>query len=214
MHAPPGVSMASNKAKSGLVPIRLLLWLLVALALAAVVWVQVISPRLGRLQDAGTTSLGQGDYRLEATDGSTFTAASLKGQPSAVFFGFTHCPDVCPTTLGDMAQWQEELGTEGKSLRIFFLTVDPERDSVASLRDYVSWVPGVTGVSGSVEEMAKATRAFRVYARKVPVEGGGYTMDHSAMVLLFDAEGRYAGLIGYQEDPARVRASLEKLLGS
>ncbi|MTH34647.1 SCO family protein [Paracoccus limosus] len=206
--------MPGTEPKSGLFPIRLLLWALVALALAAVVWTQIISPRLDRLQDAGTASLGRGDYRLQATDGSTFTQDSLKGQPSAVFFGFTHCPDVCPTTLGDMAQWQEDLGKDGKSLRIFFLTVDPERDSVDGLRDYVSWVPGVTGVSGSPEEMTKATRAFRVYARKVPTEGGGYTMDHSAMVLLFDAKGDYAGLIGYQEDPAKTRASLEKLLAN
>lgn len=201
-----------SKAGSGLIWIRLLLWALVALALAAVVWMQVISPRLAKLQDAGTTNLGRGDYHLQATDGSSFTEASLKGQPSAVFFGFTHCPDVCPTTLGDMASWQEQLGKDGKKLRIFFLTVDPERDSVDSLRDYVSWVPGVTGVSGTPEEMAKATRAFRIYARKVPTEGGDYTMDHSAMVLLFDAEGRYSGLIGYQEDPAKAMASLRKLV--
>lgn len=202
-----------SKRSSGLLSIRLLLWALVVLALATVVWTQVISPRLDRLQDAGTDNLGRGDYRLQATDGSTFTADSLKGQPSAVFFGFTHCPDVCPTTLGDMAQWQQDLGKDGKKLRIFFLTVDPERDNVDTLRDYVSWVPGVTGVSGSPEEMAKATRAFRIYARKVPTEDGGYTMDHSALVLLFDAEGRYSGLIGYQEDPAKAMASLQKLIG-
>lgn len=201
-----------TKRSSGLLSIRLLLWALVALALVAVVWMQVISPRLARLQEAGTDNLGRGDYQLQATDGSSFTVDSLKGQPSAVFFGFTHCPDVCPTTLGDMAQWQEELGKDGKKLRIFFLTVDPERDNVESLRDYVSWVPGVTGVSGSPEEMAKAIRAFRIYARKVPTEDGGYTMDHSALVLLFDAEGRYSGLIGYQEDPAKAMASLQKLV--
>lgn len=201
-----------TKRSSGLLSIRLLLWALVALALVAVVWTQVISPRLARLQEAGTGNLGRGDYQLQATDGSSFTVDSLKGQPSAVFFGFTHCPDVCPTTLGDMAQWQEELGKDGKKLRIFFLTVDPERDNVESLRDYVSWVPGVTGVSGSPEEMAKAIRAFRIYARKVPTEDGGYTMDHSALVLLFDAEGHYSGLIGYQEDPAKAMASLQKLV--
>lgn len=201
-----------TKRSSGLLSVRLLLWALVALALAVVVWVQVISPRLTSLQEAGTTNLGRGDYQLQATDGSAFTQASLKGQPTAVFFGFTHCPDVCPTTLGDMAGWQQDLGKDGKALRIYFLTVDPERDSVESLRDYVSWVPGVIGVSGSPEEMAKAIRAFRIYARKVPTEDGGYTMDHSALVLLFDAEGHYAGLIGYQEDPAKAMASLRKLI--
>lgn len=193
--------------------IRYLLWSLVALAAAAAVWFMVISPRLQTLGDAGTTNLGHGDYRLAATDGTEFTQASLKGQPTAVFFGFTNCPDVCPTTLGEVAGWQEELAKEGLDLKVFFVTVDPERDSVEVLKEYVSWAPGVVGVSGSPEELAKAIKAFRVYARKVPSEKG-YTMDHSAMTLLFDAKGNYSGLIGYQEDPARAKASLDKLIGS
>ncbi|MBD9525802.1 SCO family protein [Paracoccus sp. PAR01] len=190
--------------------IRWLLWALVGIAALAAAWFTVISPRLTTLSEAGTDNLGRGDYKLVATDGTEFTQDSLKGQPSAVFFGFTHCPDVCPTTLGEVAGWQEAVG--GK-LRVFFVTVDPERDTAEKLKEYVSWVDGVTGVTGSPEEIAKATRAFRVYARKVPAEDG-YTMDHSAMTLLFDAEGRYSGLIGYQEDPARTKASLQKLLGS
>lgn len=192
--------------------IRLLLWALVALAAAAALWFVVISPRLQTLSQSGLDSLGRGDYRLVASDGTPFTQDTLKGAASAVFFGFTHCPDVCPTTLGDIAGWQEELARQDKSLRVFFVTVDPERDTPQTLGEYVSWVPGVTGVSGPPEEIAKAVRAFRIYAKKVPTEGGDYTMDHSAMVLLFDAQGNYAGLIGYQEDPARVRDSLDRLL--
>jgi len=193
-------------------PIRILLWVLVAIAVMALAWFQLISPRLQMLSESGTDNLGRGDYRLVATDGSDFTQESLKGQPSAVFFGFTHCPDVCPTTLGEVAGWQEEVAKQGQALRVFFVTVDPERDTPEVLGDYVSWVPGVVGVSGSVEEMEKAVKAFRVYARKVPGEDGDYTMDHSAMTLLFDAEGNYSGLIGYQEAPERTRASLDKLL--
>ncbi|MDS9467390.1 SCO family protein [Paracoccus sp. MBLB3053] len=191
--------------------LRYVLWALAAVAIMAVGWFQVISPRLQSLSESGTDNLGRGDYQLVATDGSTFTQDSLKGQPTAVFFGFTHCPDVCPTTLGEVAGWQEDLSKEGKSLRVYFVTVDPERDTVEALREYVSWVPGVMGVSGEPEEIAKAVKAFRVYARKVPTEGG-YTMDHSAMTLLFDDKGRYSGLIGYQEDPERTKASLEKLV--
>ncbi|MFT4013442.1 MAG: SCO family protein [Paracoccus sp. (in: a-proteobacteria)] len=198
--------------KSGLRPIRLALWALVALALIGLAWVQVISPRLQALSDGGMANLGRGDYRLVTGDGQPFTQDSLKGQPTAVFFGFTHCPDVCPTTLGDISGWQEDLARAGKTLRVFLVTVDPERDSPEVMRDYVSWVPGVQGVSGSPEEIAKALKAFRVYARKAALEGGDYTMDHSAMVLLFDRDGRYSGLIGYQEDADRVRASLERLV--
>ncbi|CAM2999543.1 protein SCO1/2 [Paracoccus aminovorans] len=194
--------------------LRYALWALVVVALGAVAWLGLISPRLDNLADAGTASLGRGDYRLAATDGTEFSQASLKGKASAVFFGFTHCPDVCPTTLGDVAGWREDLGADADKLRVFFVTVDPERDSVEALRDYVSWVPGVIGVSGSPEEVAKAVKAFRIYARKVPQEGGGYSMDHSSAMLLFDDRGEYAGLIGYQEDPARAMASLRRLLDS
>lgn len=204
--------MPATEPKSGISTIRLLLWVLVAIAVGAVAWFQLISPRLQQMQDAGTVNLGRGDYQLVTTDGGTFTQDSLKGQPSAVFFGFTHCPDVCPTTLGDIAGWQQDLAKQDKRLQVYFITVDPERDTAETLKDYVSWVPGVTGVSGTTEQVAAATKAFRVYSRKVPTENGGYTMDHSAMVLLFDADGNYSGLIGYQEDPDRVRASLEKLM--
>ena len=186
------------------------LWGLVVIALAGFFWVQVAAPLFEK--DLADT-LGHGDYHLAMTDGGTFTEDSLRGQPSAVFFGFTHCPEVCPTTLGDIATWQEDLGAEGP-LDVFFVTVDPERDSLDQLRDYVSWVPGVRGVSGTPEETAKALKAFRGFARKVPLEGGGYTMDHSAYVLLFDANGRMFEPIGYQEEYDRAIGKIRTLVGS
>lgn len=198
--------------KNPLQRIRLLLWALVAIAAAAAVYVFIISPRLDQLQQSGTGNLGRGDYQLVTSGGTPFTQDSLKGQPTAVFFGFTHCPDVCPTTLGDIATWQEDMAKDNKQLRVFFVTVDPERDTPEILGDYVSWVPGVTGVTGTPDEIAKAVKAFRIYARKVATDDGGYTMDHSAMTLLFDKNGDYAGLIGYQEDPARTKESLDKLM--
>ncbi|WP_018000281.1 SCO family protein [Paracoccus sp. N5] len=204
--------MADTDRGGSLRKLRYALWALVVVALGIVGWTQVVSPRLTQLSDTGTAALGRGDYRLQATDGSEFSQAALKGKASAVFFGFTHCPDVCPTTLGDVTGWREELGADADKLRVFFVTVDPERDSVETLRDYVSWAPGVIGVSGSPEEVAKAVKAFRIYARKVPQEGGGYSMDHSSTMLLFDDQGEYAGLIGYREDPERAMASLRALL--
>jgi protein SCO1/2 len=190
-------------------PLRLALWALVALALMGVVWFQVLSPRLNQTI---TAEIGIGDYRLEATDGSPFTEASLKGAPSAVFFGFTHCPDVCPTTLGDISVWQEDLAKDNAQLRVFFISVDPERDTAATLGDYVSWAPGVTGVTGSRTEIDKALKAFKIYARKVPGENGDYTMDHSAYVMLFDAKGRFDQVITYQEAPEKVLPKLRKLM--
>ena len=186
----------------------ILLWGLATLALIAMLWVQVIAPRLTR---SIAETLGQGDYRLAATDGMVFTQETLQGAPSAVFFGFTHCPEVCPTTLGDIASWQEGLAASGRQLRVYFVTVDPERDSVVMLGDYVSWVPGVVGVSGTRAEIDKALKAFRIYSSRVPLEDGGYTMDHSANLLLFDATGTFFEPIGYQEDPVRVEDKLMRL---
>ena len=179
------------------------------LALCAVGWFGYLDPRLN---SAVADQLGQGDYRLVTTDGGTFTQDTLTGTPSAVFFGFTHCPEVCPTTLGDVAGWQEELAKEGEELRVFFVTVDPERDTAEMLGNYVSWVPGVTGVSGTQAEIDKAIRAFRVYAQRVPLKDGGYTMDHSAFVLLFDDRGRFDQPIAYQEDFDRAMGKIRQLV--
>ncbi len=191
--------------------LRNILWGVCAIAALVVVWFQVIAPQMR--SDLADT-FGHGDYQLVTTDGEPFTEASLEGAPSAVFFGFTHCPDVCPTTLGDILTWQEELGPDSENLNVFFVTVDPERDTREILGDYVSWVPGVTGVTGSQEEISKAIRAFRVYAKRVPLDNGSYTMDHSAAVLLFDENGEMFEPIGYGEGTDRAVAKLKRLIGS
>lgn len=190
---------------------RIALWGFATAALLASLWVQVIEPRMNQTI---ADTLGDGDYRLVATDGSTFTQETLRGTPSAVFFGFTHCPEVCPTTLGEIAAWQDELPVEGEPLRVFFCNCGPERDTSELLSAYVSWVLGVVGVSGSREEIDKAIRAFRIYTRKVPLNNGDYTMDHSASVLLFDKKGNFFEPIGYQEGFDRAVAKIRRLLKS
>lgn len=191
--------------------LRYLIWAAATAAALAAVWFLVVAPRFeGSMRD----TVGQGDYELIATDGSVFTAETLRGNPSAIFFGFTHCPDVCPTTLGEIAVWSDELGAEAEDLRFWFVSVDPTRDSVEMLRDYLSWNPGVVGATGDEAEVAKAISAFRIYARKVPLSEGGYTMDHTPFVMLFDAEGRLGDIIAYQEDPVTAVAKLRKLLAA
>ena len=194
---------------------KLYLWLAgacLALALLAVGWFFVLQPRI-EAKLAG--QLGYGDYTLQTTGGGTFTRDSLRGGPTAVFFGFTHCPEVCPTTLGDISQWQEALAAEGRDpLDVYFVTVDPERDTLELLDDYTAWAPGVQGVSGPREEIDKAIAAFRVFATRRPLEDGGYTMDHSAFVLLFDRDGRFTQPISYQEDTDRALAKLRAVTGS
>lgn len=198
-----------RKGSGGGMAMRLALWGLVALALLAVAWFQFIAPRLNA---ALGDTLGHGDYRLETTDGGEFTQATLKGGPSLVFFGFTHCPEVCPTTLADISVWQDELGQKADDLRVFFVTVDPERDTVDALEDYVGWVPNAVGVTGTPEEVEKAISAFHIYARKVPLEDGDYTMDHSAYVMVYDRNGRFVAPIGYQEDYERALATLQRVI--
>lgn len=190
--------------------LRWLLWGLVAINLAALAWVGIISPRMNA---KALDALGQGDYALQTTGGEPFTQATLENGPTMVFFGFTHCPDVCPTTLGDILTWREEL-PEAAGLPIYFVTVDPERDTADILGEYLSWVDGIQGVTGSREQLDKALEAFRIYAAKVPLDGGDYTMDHSASVLLFDRNGQYMDRIAYQEELGLAVGKLKALLGS
>lgn len=181
------------------------LWAPVLVALGLSLWFLILSPERQR---AGALDFGGGDYVLQRHDGGTFTQETLIGQPSLVFFGFTHCPDVCPTTIGDIMTWQEELGDEAADLRIFFVTVDPERDSPEILAEYVGWLPGATGITGSADEIHKTMQAFRIYARKVPTSDGDYTIDHSSSVQLFGADGRFVTNISYQ---APLEQALERL---
>jgi protein SCO1/2 len=192
--------------------IRIVAW-------SAVIVVAVILAGVYALGRNGGTpaegNFGQGDYKLETAAGQPFTAASLKGAPSLLFFGYTHCPDVCPTTMADMALWFHELGPEGKALRAFFVSVDPSRDTPAVLGDYVKAVSDrITGVTGSQAEIDKIERAWGVYSEKVPAADGGddYTMNHTATVYLLDAEGRFQGTIAYQEDDATALKKLKNLI--
>ncbi|MFE3838568.1 SCO family protein [Pseudogemmobacter sonorensis] len=189
--------------------VQLILWAAVAALLLPLIYFLWIAPRLASLAPA---DIGQGDYRLLAHDGRAFTEDSLRGQPSLVFFGFTHCPDVCPTTLGDIALWQDELGDLARDLRVVVITVDPERDTPEVLAGYVGWLDGAIGVTGAPDEVAKALRAFRAFAARVPLEGGDYTMDHSSQILLFDRGGRFAGTISYQSPLPEALGKLRELL--
>ncbi|QUS36182.1 SCO family protein [Falsirhodobacter algicola] len=175
----------------------------------AAIWIFVIAPKMNARAADG---IGRGEYVLSTTEGTEFTQESLPGQVTAVFFGFTHCPDVCPTTLGDMMGWQERLGDEAQDLRILFVTVDPERDTLPMLSDYVSWLPGAIAATGTPDEVKKAEDAFRVFAQREPLEDGDYTMSHTSKVMLFDRDGEFADTISYQEDEDSAVAKIDALL--
>ncbi|WP_210238762.1 SCO family protein [Cohaesibacter sp. CAU 1516] len=133
-------------------------------------------------------------------DGLTVGPETLLGNASMVFFGFTYCPDVCPTTLSDISIWLDNLGEKVTNMNVAFISVDPERDTVASMAEYVGYFhPSIQGWSGTLEETARAAAGFRASYKKVPTEGGNYTMNHTTGVFLFDAGGQYSGTIDFHE---------------
>ncbi len=156
-------------------------------------------------------------FTLVAQNGQPITEEAFRGRPSAVFFGYTHCPDVCPTTLFEMDGWLQKVDPDGSKLGAYFVTVDPERDTPAIMNEYVSNVSRrITGISGPTDKVTEMVHGFRVYAVKVPLDAkdpnGDYTMDHSASVYLLDAEGRFAGTIAYQENPDTAVKKLQNLI--
>ncbi|MEQ9635488.1 MAG: SCO family protein [Devosia marina] len=189
--------------------IRTVLWTLVAVAALGGTGLYVYTTMT---RPAQAVALGQGDYELVTATGEAFNRDSLKGRPSMLFFGFTHCPDVCPTSLAEMTVWYEALGDKADDLNAFFVSVDPERDTAEIIGDYVSWTGHVTGVTGSPDEIAKAAKSWGVYYEKVPLEGGDYTMDHTASVFLVNAEGEFEGTIAYRENSDTALAKLRRLL--
>jgi protein SCO1/2 len=149
----------------------------------------------------GASALG-GAFTLQAQDGRTVTEKDLLGHPSVVFFGYTHCPDVCPTALFEMTQVYQALGQDADKLKTYFITVDPERDDQALLATYLSsFDPHIVGLTGSAEQIQKAIRAYRVYARKVEDKSGSYVMDHTALVYLMDKQGRFVSSLNLDRAP-------------
>lgn len=152
-------------------------------------------------------------FNLTGQDGQPVSEERLRGKPTLMFFGFTHCPEICPTTLFEMDGWLKQVDPEGDKVQAFFLTVDPERDTPEIIAEYVASVSDrVFGIAGDPAEVARVLKGYRVYARKVPVEGGDYTMDHTAAVYLLDGEGRFRGTISYGEDSDSALAKIRNLI--
>lgn len=154
-----------------------------------------------------------GPFRLVSQDGTPITDEDLKGKPFLVFFGFTHCPDVCPTTLFEVSEIFRKLGPDADRARALFMTVDPERDTPEKMKDYLaSFDPHLTGVTGDPAAIAAVTKSYRVYSKKVPLEGNDYTMDHTAIVYLMDKEGRFVAPFNLKRRPEEAVAELRRYL--
>jgi protein SCO1 len=153
-----------------------------------------------------------GKFALIDQTGKPITEAALQGHPSMVFFGFTHCADVCPTTLFEMKGWMDKLGDDGKNLQGYFVTVDPERDTPEILGQYVSNVSNrVTGITGTLADISAMAKAWNVYFKKVPGTDGDYEMDHTAIVFLLNSKGQFHGTIAYGENPDTAFEKIKRL---
>lgn len=190
--------------------VRIALWLLAALAVGAFVYLKSrpLEPAVG----AQAAPVGA-PFRLVGADNQPFASEQLRGRPYALFFGFTHCPDVCPTTIARLVRQRALLGRGDRPFEIVFISVDPERDTPAELNRYGALFEGaVTMLTGTRAALASVEKSFGIYVRKVPAKDGDYSIDHTATVLLFDREGHFQATLAPDEGDAAVRAKLARLV--
>ena len=153
------------------------------------------------------------DVRLTDHNGTPRTLAEFKGKVAVVFFGFTHCPDVCPVTLSELATVAKELGKDAERMQVLFVTVDPERDTPAVLSKYVpAFNPAFLGLYGDADATARTAKEFKVFFQKQPATGGGYSVDHLAGTYIYDAAGRLRLFASYGQGASKMLHDIRLLL--
>jgi protein SCO1/2 len=167
---------------------------------------------LGGVHGVTPSAIG-GPFQLTDQSGASVTEKSLQGRPTLIFFGFTHCPDVCPTSLFEISQVLRAMGTDADRVNAYFVSVDPERDTAAAMKDYLtSFDPHLKGLTGDPQAVAKIISEYRVYARKVPLKDGDYTMDHTALIYLMDRDGKFVSPFNLKRSPEEAAADLKRYL--
>lgn len=168
---------------------------------------------LGGLRTVAAPSAIGGPFQLTDQTGQTVTDKNLLGKPTLIFFGFTHCPDVCPTELFEMSEVLRAMGKDADRVNAYFVSVDPERDTAAAMKDYLSsFDPHLKGLTGDPQAVAKIIAEYRVYAKKVPLKDGDYTMDHTALVYLMDRDGKFVAPFNLKQSPQQAAADLKHYL--
>ena len=168
---------------------------------------------MGGLRHVTAPAAIGGPFQLTDQTGQAVTDKSMQGRPSLIFFGFTHCPDVCPTTLFEMSEVLKAMGKDGDSVNAYYISVDPERDTMAAMKEYLSsFDPRLKGLTGSHEDIAKVLSEYRVYARKVPLKDGDYTMDHTALIYLMDRDGKFVSPFNINRKPEDAASDLKRYL--
>ncbi|MGY3236407.1 protein SCO1/2 [Bradyrhizobium sp. USDA 4448] len=184
-----------------------------AFASSLVVGLLVMFWAMGGVSKVAQPAAIGGPFQLTDQNGKTVTDQNLKGKPTLIFFGYTHCPDVCPTSLFEMSEVLRAMGKDADKVNAIFISVDPERDTPATMKDYLSsFDPHLEGLSGDPAETAKVIASYRVYAKKVPTKDGDYTMDHTALIYLMDRDGRFVSPFNLKRTPEEAAADLKKYL--
>ena len=165
----------------------------------------------------GATGVGPsvigGPFKLTDQNGKPITDKDFKGRPLLVFFGYTHCPDICPTTLFELSEVLHAMGKDADRINALFITVDPERDTAPVMKDYLSsFDPHLRGATGDQKEIDTVEKDYRVYAKKVPTGKGDYSMDHTALVYLMDKQGRFVAPFKLDRKPEQAAADLRRYL--
>jgi protein SCO1/2 len=192
---------------------RLILWLVAGGVALGALAIGVSSYVLRLDQETGNASVG-GPFTLVDQDGAVVTEQDFAGRLMLVYFGYTFCPDVCPTTLQTLSVAMEQLGDDAKDVAFVFVTLDPKRDTVAQMKRYVDlFEPGPVGLTGSDEQVAAAAKAYRVYYNANDEQGDDYLVDHSSFIYLMDREGRYLSHFGPTATPEEMAGKIEEALG-
>jgi protein SCO1/2 len=161
---------------------------------------------------APTAKIGGPFQLVDTRSGKTVTDQDFKGKWLLVYFGYTHCPDACPTALNDLSLALDKLGEKRQAMAPLFITIDPERDTADVMKDYVaSFAPDIVGLTGSTDQITQAEKEYRVYAAKHPTKDGGYDMDHSSIIYVMDPSGRFVTNFTHETDPDQMAAKLMSL---
>jgi protein SCO1 len=168
------------------------------------------SPSLATLAAPAATA---GDFELTDKNGQHVTEKDLLGKPSALFFGYTHCPSICPTTLFELATWLKALRSDAAKLNVVFISVDSKRDTPEILKLYLSsFDPRIRGFTGTAQQIEKITSEYHVYYKRIQLDGGDYAYDHSALIRLIDGNGHYIGTITPKDSDPAALTKLRQLI--
>jgi len=197
-------------------PRRLFLLASLVSVLVIVIVMAAIQPWRTIEQVSGTPDVG-GPFTLTDQDGNQVNEEILKGHLNVIYFGYTYCPDVCPTTLQEITQALDLMGEDASQVQPIFITVDPERDTSEVLKEYVSWFhPALIGLTGSTDEIEAVKKAYKVYSAKAPQEddetGQNYLVDHSSITYVMGPDGSFLTHFAYGTTPEDMAKALEDLL--